>query len=77
MNQVNQVTSSEGFDQKEDLNLVELLIDGEGNAGFNVAVDVIFHPSAVNPSNRLQLEFKSRVRINNRNPTDLHNIHQA
>ena len=44
-------------DQKGDLdlNLVELLIDGEGDAGFNVAVDVILHPGTVDPPNRLQL----------------------
>ena len=38
------------------MDLVELLVDGEGNARFDVAVDVIFHPSTVNPPNWLQLE---------------------
>ena len=61
------------------MNLVELLIDGEGDAGFNVAVDVILHPGTVDPPNRLQLGNKSRVRIHNYNPgsrvwtIDLHN----
>ena len=39
-----------------DLNLVELLIDGEGDAGFDVAVDVILHPGTVDPPNWLQLD---------------------
>ena len=59
--------SSEDQKGDLDLNLVELLIDGEGDAGFNVAVDVILHPGTVDPPNRLQLGNKSRVRINNRN----------
>ena len=50
------------------MNLVELLIDGEGDAGFNVAVDVILHPGTVDPPNRLQLGNKSKVRIHNYNP---------
>ena len=66
------------------MNLVELLIDGEGDAGFNVAVDVILHPGTVDPPNRLQLGNKSRVRINKAQSwikdvdyDDLHNIHPA
>ena len=60
--------SSEDQKGDLDLNLVELLIDGEGDAGFNVAVDMILHPGTVDPPNRLQLGNKSRVRIHNYNP---------
>ena len=36
--------------------LVELLIDGERNTWFDVAVDVVLHPSAVYPTDGLQLQ---------------------
>ena len=36
--------------------LVELLIDGERNTWLDVAVDVVLHPSAVYPTDGLQLQ---------------------